>query len=143
MASTKENSLKAVDEAWQELKDVLTRVPPDRMEDAGVVGPWSVKDIIGHITTWERELIDSVEAFLVREDPEALKYSRHPSIDERNERSVREKAPTPLSKLTGDLKSTHEDMVALLNGLPEDTFDVSDIEGRVRDDSFSPNPPKG
>ena len=136
MASTKEISLKAVHEAWNELKDVLARVPPDRMEDAGVVGPWSVKDIIGHITTWERVLMDSIEAYRVGEDPEVLKYSDYADINEFNERSVQEKTGTTLSVLTDDLKSTHEDMMVLLNSLPEAAFHVSDIEGRVREDSF-------
>jgi hypothetical protein len=40
----------------------VARVPAERMEEPGVAGTWSVKDIMAHITWFEREMIGLVEA---------------------------------------------------------------------------------
>ncbi len=44
---------------WEAL---LRQVGPDRMELRGVTGEWSVKDIVAHLTAWERRAIASLKA---------------------------------------------------------------------------------
>src|SRR5258708_19777693 len=40
-----------------DLLDALAGLPDDAMLRAGVVGIWSVKDVLAHLTVWESELI--------------------------------------------------------------------------------------
>ena len=136
MASTKQDSLNAIDEAWDELQRALTGVPPEHIDDSGVAGDWSVKDIVGHVTTWERELIARLEGYMATGDEEPLKYSSYESIDEFNEISVQENKARPVHELTDDLEATHVHLVALLGRTPEEAFKTADLEKRVREDSF-------
>ena len=53
MSGPREDVMTQIEEKWAELKAQLSKVPANRMEDSGVVVPWSVKDVVGHITTWE------------------------------------------------------------------------------------------
>ncbi len=51
--------VRSAQERWQA---ALARVPAERMEEPGVAGEWSVKDIIAHITWFERQMISLIEA---------------------------------------------------------------------------------
>ncbi len=50
--------LKAEREAWEKL---LGQVPREHMEEPGVAGAWSVKDLIAHITWHEKEMCDLLD----------------------------------------------------------------------------------
>lgn len=51
-APRQQETLSRIEDAWRESRDALDAVPPARMDEAGVEGPWSVWDLIGHISTW-------------------------------------------------------------------------------------------
>lgn len=46
-------------QAWEAL---LEQIGPTRMEQAGVNGEWSMKDLIGHLTGWHRWLVARMQA---------------------------------------------------------------------------------
>jgi len=50
----REELLQRIDASWQDLQDALHGIPPERASEPGVAGEWSVKDLLGHITFWER-----------------------------------------------------------------------------------------
>ena len=72
--SRKRIVLRDIETTWQELQDVFTRVPSERMEVSGVVESWSVKDLIGHITTWENEAMESLQSYFQHDDIKTLAW---------------------------------------------------------------------
>ncbi len=52
---------------WEAL---LRQVGPNRMELRGVTGEWSVKDIVAHVTAWERRPVASLKAVQTRTWPQ-------------------------------------------------------------------------
>ena len=48
------------------------------MENTVVVGTWSVKDLLGHITTWENKTISNIQRLL---DPQISGLSYYPDAD--------------------------------------------------------------
>jgi uncharacterized damage-inducible protein DinB len=44
-------------EARNELLSLVRSMPVDRLEAPGAVGDWSVKDVVGHIASWEDRLL--------------------------------------------------------------------------------------
>jgi hypothetical protein len=44
---------------WEEL---LAQIGPTRMEQSGVNGDWSMKDIVVHLTGWNRRLVTRLQA---------------------------------------------------------------------------------
>ena len=46
-------------ETWEALLD---EIGPARMEQPGVNGAWSMKDIVAHLTTWNHRLVDRFQA---------------------------------------------------------------------------------
>jgi uncharacterized damage-inducible protein DinB len=51
-------------EARNELLRLVRSLPLERLEMAGAVGDWSVKDVIGHIASWEDRLLTLAQTVL-------------------------------------------------------------------------------
>jgi hypothetical protein len=51
--------LKSENEAWEGL---LADIGADRMEEPGVAGAWSIKDIVAHLAAWRRRTVGRIEA---------------------------------------------------------------------------------
>ena len=45
--------------AWEGLLD---QIGVDRMEEPGVAGSWSIKDVVAHLTAWRRRTVGRLEA---------------------------------------------------------------------------------
>ncbi len=48
-------------ESWLAAADVL---PDDQLLQPDTCGPWSVKDLIGHVTTWDGVAVDKVQGIM-------------------------------------------------------------------------------
>lgn len=53
-----------LNDARNELLSLVRGLPTDRLETAGAVGDWSVKDVIGHIASWEDRLLTLAQTVL-------------------------------------------------------------------------------
>ena len=53
------SGLQAEYQSWQAL---LTQIGPARMDQPGVAGPWSIKDIVAHLTGWRSQGVARLEA---------------------------------------------------------------------------------
>ena len=54
---TKNELLEKIRASREALQAVLESVPPERRDQAGVSGEWSVKDILVHLNFWEGQLV--------------------------------------------------------------------------------------
>ena len=133
MASLEQSTLVEIHKAWQALDEVLARVPSGHMDEPGAVGQWSIKDLIGHVTTWEREAMRMVQCYLSEGDPEVLAF---PDVDQFNERTTQEKRSEPLDELLRDFTRTHEELVRYIESLPEVALRDPGVQKRVRVDTF-------
>jgi hypothetical protein len=51
--------LESEQKAWEGL---LAEIGEDRMDEPGVQGEWSIKDIVAHLTAWRRRTVGRLEA---------------------------------------------------------------------------------
>lgn len=49
--------LEALEDSRQEMIELLEDLPDEWMIEPGVVGAWSIKDILNHLTHWEGQLV--------------------------------------------------------------------------------------
>ena len=99
MTPVKTRALEETESAWQEFEDVPAQTPLDRTEEPGVVGEWSIKDLAGHITTWEAEMMANLRRVLAHTLGEMLGY---PDVDAFNIDAAKSKASTRLADLLFD-----------------------------------------
>lgn len=130
---TKSELLKWLQEEDQQWEAFLDQIGPARMDQPGVAGHWSIKDIVAHLTVWQRRLTASLQATQRSEPEPPPPWPAHlQSEDEINawiyesnrERSVRE--------VLDESQQVFQQHIAVIEGLPEDVrIDRVHHQGRV------------
>ncbi len=105
-------------QARQTLVAALDRLPPDAMLRPGVVGLWSIKDILAHLCAWESELITALSR-LDNQMPEMMKIE---DINDWNEEQYHLNAPRPLDVVLEDFEGVHKHLLQAVLALDEKTL---------------------
>ena len=135
MATDNEQTLCEIYKSWSEFQELLAQVPRERMEEGLSVGDWSVKDLLGHIATWEMVTINSVREFLDGPD-QAMHMYTDAEVDDFNKETVEAKRETRLADILSDLEETHAKLISYLVGLPRAAFQDAAVEWRIRLDTY-------
>ncbi|MDA1278647.1 MAG: hypothetical protein O3B95_01195 [Chloroflexi bacterium] len=61
MKDRKSAVLAAIDDNWRQFRNSLDRLVSEDMSTVGVLEGMSVIDIVGHVTTWEWELVTALD----------------------------------------------------------------------------------
>ena len=112
--TTKNRVTAAVDAAWRDFRRAVEQLPPHLLETPGVCGDWSVRDLLGHIASWESR---AAAALLtgVPDPPD--------DIDEFNRTEAARKAPLAIRNVVAELESTHRALLSALTDAPEYLFE--------------------
>ena len=110
------------------------------MVEPGVVGDWSVRDILGHVTTWEEEALKSLP--LILEGRKPPKYSvLYGGIDAFNAQESERKRGLPLVEVLSQLETTHGRLCFVRRGRAGKQFaGESPFRHRLRLDTYSHYP---
>src|SRR2546425_2761634 len=107
--------------AFQTLLAVLGEA---QMTTAGVNGSWSIKDVLTHLTAWQRAMVDRLHA-AVRSEKPALTDLTDEEIDRLNEQFYQEGKSRPLAEVQTDFRTTFLQIVEVVQALPwEDLADA-------------------
>lgn len=107
---------------WDEL---LSQIDETQMTQPGVVGEWSVKDIVAHVTWFEREMVGMLQArALIGSELWDL------SQDERNAVVFEQNRHRPLRDVLAEARQVYEQ---LLEGLPSLSEEELTDAGRFRE----------
>ena len=97
--------------SWASFLDAIAGVPPVAMEEPGVTGVWSLKQLIGHVAFWDAwEAVDL-------SDKAAGKSVAEVDWQAENDRHGPKIATQPLDKVIAGLHRDHEAMVTQLRAL--------------------------
>ncbi|MEN6555816.1 MAG: maleylpyruvate isomerase N-terminal domain-containing protein [Anaerolineaceae bacterium] len=109
----KSDYLNVLQQRWQEFLDSIVGLSPEQMKLPGVCGTWSVKDIIGHVTSWEQETLSTLPAILA--GGSAPVYSQlYGSIDALNAYMVLGKNRQDLDEVLENLHKVHAKLLKFL-----------------------------
>jgi hypothetical protein len=110
--------LKRLDQRWNELAASYAELPDAAMTEPGVVGAWSVKDIIAHVTTWEEEALTHLPGLLAGERPPRYSVT-YGGIDAFNALTSERKRTLSLAEVLRQRDNTHRRLVAFVERMPE------------------------
>jgi uncharacterized protein (TIGR03083 family) len=110
-----------IDSTWQELQSALDGIPPERAAEPGAAGEWSVKDLLGHITFWERNLVTELQNLGPDEVVEAL------DVDEENALAHEQYKSRPLSELQAEFQESHDALMQVLQAIED--LDPDKVKG--------------
>lgn len=133
--ANRDDTLNTVSRSWQVLERAIALVPHERVDTPGVVGPWSVKDLIGHVATWDREALQALRSYQADGDARAL-ATWQDDIDGFNARDAARKRGVDLDVLRRELAESHRQIVELISDLEEAAFETREVETRIRVDTY-------
>ncbi|MDQ3695423.1 MAG: ClbS/DfsB family four-helix bundle protein [Chloroflexota bacterium] len=97
-----------IERSWQRLNAELERIPRQRMLEAGAVGVWSIKDLLGHIAYWDNEAPGAGQRHLAGEpDPDY-------DFDAINAREAALRADRGLDEQWSEMNQAHQAVVAYI-----------------------------
>ena len=104
-----------VQEARKEWLSLMAEVGRPRMTEPDLPGEWSVKDVIAHITWYEREMVGMLEAMaLVGSDLWQLPH------DERNIPIYEQNRDRSLDEVLSDAEQVYDHLLEAIASLSED-----------------------
>ncbi len=119
---TKAELIQKIESDWDNLQAALDGLTEEQMHRPGVVGEWTIKDILAHITAWQSRLIATMFKAERGLTPEAAEPGK--TIDQLNEKFYREMKDRSFDQVWDDLDSSYHQLLSRLEGWKEkDLFD--------------------
>ena len=126
---------------WEELHASYAGLSDGQLQEPGVTGDWSVRDILAHIAVWDMECRDVLPEI-------ASGRRRHPSDDEEdtdtfNARKTEEMRGMPIDAVREMLADSHRQLLDYLQGLdPGDIVptSVESFRARLASDTWNHYP---
>jgi hypothetical protein len=136
----KQQLLNNLEKAWQQFKESYLGLTDSQMSQPGVIGGWSVKDIIAHITTWEEEALKSLP--MIMQDHKLPRYKDlYGGLNAFNALMTEKKRGLSLSDVLKQLETTHMKLISFINNAPEELFTTETrFRRRLRLDTYSHYP---
>ena len=135
----KQQVFQKLEQAWTALKESYVGLSDAQLLEPGIMGEWSVKDILGHVTTWEEEALKAMPLILSGVRPP--RYTRYGGIDAFNAQTADQKRDMALSEVLRHLEETHRRLLDYLQGVPEEHFTrETRFRHRLRLDTYSHYP---
>jgi len=132
--------LRRLDAAWGAFEATYAGLSDAQLMMSGVTGGWSVRDILAHVTTWEKEALTHLP--LILEGGTPPRYSvRYGGIDAFNARMTEAKRDLALPAVLHQMDNTHRRIVELVRTAHEAQISSETrFRHRLRLDTYSHYP---
>jgi hypothetical protein len=122
----KSELLAALEDTHAKLTAAVEGLPEEAILEPGVIGNWSVKDILAHLSRWEAEAVKLMWQARQGLNPSTILNSPDP-VDEVNERWWREDQKRPLDRILADYHGVRQQTIRRL-----DFFTDEDLNNPAR-----------
>jgi hypothetical protein len=111
-----------------------------QLTEPGVVGDWSAKDVLAHVTTWEEEALKYLP--LINQGRRPPRYStQYGGIDAFNAQMTEQKRGLTLAEVLRQLDETHRRLVEYVQNAADEQFmEETRFRHRLRMDTYSHYP---
>jgi hypothetical protein len=108
-------------EKYQQWEGLLEQIGSSRMDQPGVNGDWSMKDIVAHLTGWNRWLVSRLHAAGRGEpEPPTPWPAQLQTDDEINAWIYESNRRRSVSEVLEEMDQVHQELLAIIEGLPDD-----------------------
>jgi hypothetical protein len=135
----KQQLLKRLEKAWATIKESYAGLSDSQLMEPDVMGNWSVKDILAHVTTWEEEALKYLPLITTGGTPP--RYIQYGGINAFNAQMTEQKRRLTLSEVLKQLDETHSRLIDYIRSVPEEHFtQETRFRHRLRLDTYSHYP---
>jgi hypothetical protein len=119
--TTKKQLLEAIQVERKGLEQFLAELSPDQMIQPGVVGDWSVKDVLAHLIEWEQMVLSWHSAGLKGKVPvtpaEGFNWAQLPQLNQQIYEKHRDRELADIQK---EFRSSFKKMLNTIHALSEE-----------------------
>jgi hypothetical protein len=119
--TTKNELLEAIEIERNALEQLLAELSPEQMVEAGIVGNWSVKDILAHLSEWEQMVLRWYAAGLKGKVPvtpsEEFNWAQLPQL---NQQIYEKHHNRPLADIQKEFNTSFKKILTIIQNLPEE-----------------------
>jgi hypothetical protein len=116
----RESAINRLERDWEDFLKCFEGLTDSMLGESGVVGYWSIRDVMAHMTTWEEEALKALP--LILEGRPLPRYTRYGGIDAFNAREQERKRSLSLERVKHDLGATHQRLAEFLASAPESAY---------------------
>jgi hypothetical protein len=132
--------LQKLDRTWADFTAAYAGLPDSQLMEPGVVGDWSVKDILGHVTVWEEEALKYLPLILSGGKPPRYSVT-YGGLDAFNAQMTEQKRGLSLAEVLRQLDETHRRLLDYVSQAPEEAIkSETPFRHRLRLDTYSHYP---
>ncbi len=114
---TRDEVLRALRESRAQMEAALEGLTEAQLADPGVVGDWSAKDLLAHLTTWEAELVTLLAK--ARRGQKPKWPASQAEIDALNEKWYKENKNRPLDRVLADWRGVRKQTVRQVEAMSD------------------------
>jgi len=118
---SKEDLMTSVASSQRQFDAAMAGLNDATLVEIGVVGQWSIADIVGHVAAWEQQVVQYLERWRRGEPPLEPTWS---SADEYNAREAAMRQSWTLAQIREDAAETRRRLQALLVGITNEEWGV-------------------
>jgi len=116
--TSKPDLLAAISQERGALEATLKTLTPEQMAEPGVMGEWSVKDVLAHLVEWEQMVLAWYQAGLRGDIPEmpapGYKWNQTPQLNQAIYEKHRDR---PLDEVMEQFHESHREILEVIRGL--------------------------
>ncbi|HET9588597.1 MAG TPA: ClbS/DfsB family four-helix bundle protein [Anaerolineales bacterium] len=117
----KSELLNWLQEEYRQWEAFLDQIGPARMDQPGVNGDWSMKDVVAHLTGWNRWLVARLQAAGRGEPEPPPPWPAHlQTEDEINAWIYEYNRGRPVAEILEETNRVFQQLVAVIQSLPDD-----------------------
>jgi len=140
----KEELISALTTGRAELLTAIEDIPQQEMTIPGIVGQWSLKDMLVHLTRWEAELVKLLWQAKQGTTPTTIHFTPE-TVDQVNERWYQQSSSRSMDVVWDDFLKVREQTIRRVDGFGEQELndvdyypwlDSSPLWKWIADDSF-------
>ncbi|HEX3868348.1 MAG TPA: maleylpyruvate isomerase N-terminal domain-containing protein [Gemmatimonadaceae bacterium] len=131
--------LTRIDTAWAAFTESYGGLTDAQLMEPGVVGDWSVRDLMAHVSIWEEESLKHLPLIMTGGTPP--RYASYGGLDAFNALMIEQKRGLSLADVRRQLTETHRRLVEFMQDVPEEHFArETRFRHRLRLDTYSHYP---
>ena len=116
----KSEILSGLQEEYRNWQALLDQMNPSRMDEPGVAGDWSIKDIVAHLTGWRRRTVNRLRAAGRAEPEPPPPWPAHlQTDDEINAWIYESNRERSVGEVLDDSHQVFQQLLAAVEGLPD------------------------
>lgn len=115
--------LRELQEEYQNWQALLDQIGPAHMDQPGVAGSWSIKDVVAHLTGWRRRTVGRLQALQRGQSEPPPPWPVHlQTDDEINAWIYQSRQNYLVSEVLAESHQIFQQLLAAIEGLPEDVL---------------------